>query len=571
MEYTPFDKTEEDEKDSEKDDSKDIKKSKKTTKIPRYIPMDIEVAADRTVDSPKPRLTISERLFERMNAKDTVADETKEKKDESESKESPLEASTVSDNPGEESGDKAAVATTTPELVSKPSEEAMEATNWESEGELHEEDEIPLNTRPRPQATKPVVPESASDEPIEFVPVPVETTAEEPIIEPELVDADLLEAGLSDEGAEEPPEPPVAHEVVPSDDEDEPDNPVITRYSYIAPPPPAGGPWYNAAAADHSARERAQEISDAEYRGEKQGTRRGALLGLAVGWMFGRHGKKKAAREHVKEIKSKDKEIKTLQSEQFAAKQRIQAIRHNQEQLSTNIQEQTMPRQQEAPKLPERPVIYEQAPTVLTKTVERVREVVESSPLIVEHSRGAASRVIETAGVSVVSSEIRPIVIEKIVSKVEVAPEDQEITEETYQTAAGSRVETSAWHRIEVDEKTGKAVDNPEVAYGEEFKHEQRQEVKKDDPVSRVSMRPAKKAGMLGSLASSSVAPSSSMTSVVRDQHTNQSPSETPSAADSTVQKAQTKSGISRYTSDPIIWIAAAAIVVVLFIIGSLH
>jgi hypothetical protein len=38
------------------------------------------------------------------------------------------------------------------------------------------------------------------------------------------------------------------------------------------------------------------------------------------------------------------------------------------------------------------------------------------------------------------------------------------------------RVETSAWHRIEVDKKTGQAVKNPELAYGEEFQNEQHQE-----------------------------------------------------------------------------------------------
>ena len=38
------------------------------------------------------------------------------------------------------------------------------------------------------------------------------------------------------------------------------------------------------------------------------------------------------------------------------------------------------------------------------------------------------------------------------------------------------RIETSAWHAIEVDKKTGKAVENPTLEYGEEFKYEQHQE-----------------------------------------------------------------------------------------------
>lgn len=38
------------------------------------------------------------------------------------------------------------------------------------------------------------------------------------------------------------------------------------------------------------------------------------------------------------------------------------------------------------------------------------------------------------------------------------------------------KVESSAWHHIEIDKKTGKAVEAPTVAYGEEFKREQHQE-----------------------------------------------------------------------------------------------
>ncbi len=38
------------------------------------------------------------------------------------------------------------------------------------------------------------------------------------------------------------------------------------------------------------------------------------------------------------------------------------------------------------------------------------------------------------------------------------------------------RVETSAWHRIEVDKKTGRPVEDPTIAYGKEFTNEQHQE-----------------------------------------------------------------------------------------------
>src|SRR5690606_25713155 len=65
---------------------------------------------------------------------------------------------------------------------------------------------------------------------------------------------------------------------------------------------------------------------------------------------------------------------------------------------------------------------------------------------------------------------------EKIIQKTERAPEHQPITEETYTVPKTSKVEMSAWHRIELDKKTGKVVDNPKVEYGEAFAREQRQE-----------------------------------------------------------------------------------------------
>ena len=55
-------------------------------------------------------------------------------------------------------------------------------------------------------------------------------------------------------------------------------------------------------------------------------------------------------------------------------------------------------------------------------------------------------------------------------------PEQQADSPENVELPPDRRVETSAWHRIEVDKRTGKAVENPTLAYGEEFQREQHQE-----------------------------------------------------------------------------------------------
>lgn len=56
------------------------------------------------------------------------------------------------------------------------------------------------------------------------------------------------------------------------------------------------------------------------------------------------------------------------------------------------------------------------------------------------------------------------------------ADHEEQVEVEERDVPDDRRVETSAWHNIEVDKKTGKAVENPTVEYGEEFKREQEQE-----------------------------------------------------------------------------------------------
>jgi hypothetical protein len=48
---------------------------------------------------------------------------------------------------------------------------------------------------------------------------------------------------------------------------------------------------------------------------------------------------------------------------------------------------------------------------------------------------------------------------------------------EPEQPVASHRTESSSWHRIEIDQKTGKPVENPQLAYGQEFHNEQRSEL----------------------------------------------------------------------------------------------
>jgi hypothetical protein len=161
----------------------------------------------------------------------------------------------------------------------------------------------------------------------------------------------------------------------------------------------------------------------------------------------------------------------------------------------------------------------------------------------------------------------------KTVARAEKPPEDREITQEDYEVAKGSRVETSAWHRIEIDEKTGKPVDNPELAYGKEFKREKAQEVLKKAPVDdNASINgggggSAPSTSMLGGLVTSLAAKS-----------TEASPYEDKHDADLTVERVNPEhehltagNELLRYASKPLTWIIAGVIVLGLFLLGILR
>lgn len=55
--------------------------------------------------------------------------------------------------------------------------------------------------------------------------------------------------------------------------------------------------------------------------------------------------------------------------------------------------------------------------------------------------------------------------------------EDEETPDEPFEIPPEHRMASSAWHHIEVDRRTGKAVENPTFSYGKEFQNEQHQEL----------------------------------------------------------------------------------------------
>ncbi len=495
------------------------KKSKKTTKIARHLPLGLDLGSEKIEARPeKPRLSISERLLQQMEEAKNKS--TEQDKDANEPKEvEEATDSTFSPPPAEVP------------VETKATGDALEATDWSAEGEIEGEDgEIDLSK---------AVDESAAEPTEEFVEIPPEPVEDDTAIETAPVEPELLATGLAAEGAPELPE------------ETEPtvrEHPVSTGIEAAA------RPWYNATEADRARHEHAQELNDAEYYAEKRGVRRGLGAGLAFGWLFGRHGKKKAQKEHKQQMSSKDKEIKNLKVEQSVAAERLEAVKRTQEQLSSNIRTQELKRAGEASDEAQRPLGAGEQAEITKKTPEASVLTAAGAALILGERMTA------------VAAENRPASTRSV--NAEKLPEDQAITEETYQSADGRRIETSAWHRIEVDEKTGKPVDDPEVAYGEEFQRERRQEILKRGSNGGGSSS----ASALGGLAAS--ATTDNVQDGVDEPNTEKwdGSLEVPKPEfDSPHEHLTAGNELLRHTSKPITWAIAIVIVIVLFVLGILR
>lgn len=278
-------------------------------------------------------------------------------------------------------------------------------------------------------------------------------------------------------------------------------------------------------AIDVSRRTEAAEpaITRAEHEREvhyarKRATSRGVLAGGVFGYWLGRRGRKAAEQEAAEAYeltRNQGKKIDRLEAEQAMAAERFRAMRQTQAELMnhTRAAEQTAP---------------EHAAQTTPAQPEKAAPAFEKQPL-----------------------------------KAEQLPEDQPVTEETYQTPAGRRVETSSWHRYEVDEKTGRIVENPELAYGEEFKKEQKQEK---------LQRPATEAHVAAQLGQAIVQGSDD--DVRRSsQPADVGPAKAPQATKNrslSVDKAYVKQQFVRHTTNPMTWVIAALLVVVLFAFGIL-
>jgi hypothetical protein len=189
------------------------------------------------------------------------------------------------------------------------------------------------------------------------------------------------------------------------------------------------------------------------------------LAGILVGGLI-EHIRHKRREKRME--KAHTKEVKELGKAQEATREQLrrQEIKGEETARKKTALERQMERLQKAP----------------TELIPLAAPSPETAPI--ESHILTASKAEKTAKVE---SAIRPAErpkVEKELSEAETAiKKAQEAVERAHQNIElppelppDRKVETSAWHRIEIDKKTGNAVKDPTLEYGEEYHHEQHQE-----------------------------------------------------------------------------------------------
>jgi hypothetical protein len=263
-----------------------------------------------------------------------------------------------------------------------------------------------------------------------------------------------------------------------------------------------------------------QDLNRAAYRAEKRGKSSGVLAGGIFGYWIGRRELKRELASSKQEIGKQQAEINSLVGEQSVNQEKLKSLSHNHEELKNLALKLRKPklRAKESQPIPS----YEM-PTVAT-----------------------AAEAILTSNA-----------VEKAPDKAELLPESNEA--ETLAALEGRRIETSAWHRIEVDAKTGRAVDNPELEYGEEFKKEQKQE--------RLA-REASEPQVAVHLGQTSVQNSNDEDIAPKPEPDTSLPPEQAALKTVLTDKKFIVQQIKKQTTSPTIWVIAVIVVVFLLLLG---
>lgn len=266
-----------------------------------------------------------------------------------------------------------------------------------------------------------------------------------------------------------------------------------------------------------------QELNQETIRAEKRGLSRGVVSGALAGWWLGRRGKREAMQEAAIIIKGKNEDIKDLKANQAVAEDRLSSVERTAVALREFISKRSKQQPEATPVAPAE-AFWETEPKPETR-VEAIKPT-------------KAEKVMEQAP-----------------NKSEPLPEEQPVTPEMFTVPKGRRVETSVWHRIEVDAKTGRTVEKPSVEYGKEFKREQKQEKLASE---------AAKPHIAVQVGTALLRATKSATTKAQKLSEGMKKQNFQGLADTKYVRSQ----LASYTTSPLIWVAGLVVVILLFLTG---
>lgn len=217
----------------------------------------------------------------------------------------------------------------------------------------------------------------------------------------------------------------------------------------------------------------------APYR-NRTAERRNLLAGIIVGGVIEhiRHKRREKRMEATqkKEVEKLKKTQQFQEVEQYKEKQKTERTKTMLEQQLDRLKQSITPAKSEAQ--PTESSNTEQPVAIAQAQIEAQRSpTLEATPAASNSFYEDFKRKYRSNETIANTSEPESKSSVKTAEKPAPVPKQQpENIDEPIPVSPDRRVETSAWHRIEVDKKTGKAIENPELAYGEEFQNEQHQE-----------------------------------------------------------------------------------------------
>ena len=277
-----------------------------------------------------------------------------------------------------------------------------------------------------------------------------------------------------------------------------------------------------------------QDVENAVYYAHRAGRRQGVLAGLIVGGGYEHFKHRRREKREQKRLKVEDRKRAQQQaSQEFFTRQQSQEL-----DSTKRSAEQAQVALQQAERRPNLPAPEQHA--LLTQGAERVSKTGETS------ERKFVSKL----------EKILPKRFEKKAPNTPEVPEQLEIPKEHH-------IETSAWHTIEVDSRTGKAVENPTFAYGHEYYHERAQEATpRDDNRNAAAGEVALVAAALSSSDQSQGVPP-----LASGQYRGGSSPSASTSKDASQNTASSKTKSALQNSGPLWpWIVAFVVVVVLII-----